>query len=172
IFWIETEDDYLTSYELKKVSCVGISKKYYKSKHFLNNIKSSSALLHVMAALEAKQMGWEDLILLNEEGLVCETIHSNIFFVNEKDEVVTPPLNSGCLAGVMRAATIDILKSEGCCIEERNIHPNEIPNFKEAFSTNAGSGISQIAQIADTFFKSNLFSIKICHALNKKIDIL
>lgn len=88
------------------------------------------------ALLEAKQMGYDEAILLNNHQAVVEGAHSNIFIVKD-GTVVTPKLSHGCLNGVTR----DIVKS--CCrqlglpIKERKIDLNSILNADEIFLTNS-----------------------------------
>src|SRR5215472_723724 len=55
---------------------------------------------------EAHQRGLDDMLLLNERGEVSECTSANIFTING-DEVVTPPLSSGCLPGVSRALLLE-----------------------------------------------------------------
>jgi len=169
-FVIEVENDCMLRYHCHSVNEVGISSRYFKSTHFLGNIKSSSALLYIMASLEAAAQQWCDIILLNEQGFVCEASSSNIFMVEKNGCVVTPPLSSGCVSGVMRHVAMEIIHSLGVNVVEKNIPPEALLNAQEVFFTNASKGIQSVAKIAATSYQS-LLAERITRALNKQLLI-
>ena len=59
--------------------------------------------MFVMAAKYAKEKGWDEVIIINEHGRVCEALTSNIF-LKINDIYYTPPLSEGCIDGVNRKA--------------------------------------------------------------------
>ena len=93
--------------------------------------------MFVMAAKFAKENGWDEVIILNEHGRVCEALTSNIFI--KKDNVFyTPPLSEGCIDGVNRKAFLIENKN----IIERPIEIEELKNNQIYFS-NAVRGMIQ-----------------------------
>ena len=53
-----------------------------------------------------KKEKWNDAVILNAYGRLCDSTIANIFFI--KDEVIyTPALTEGCIAGIMRKHVID-----------------------------------------------------------------
>ena len=44
-------------------------------------LKSGNALIYVLAGIYKRDVKLEEVILLNEEGNICESVSSNIFFV-------------------------------------------------------------------------------------------
>ncbi len=79
----------------------GIYPLVQKSCNFLSELKSTSCLTFVMAAQYMKAKGWDEIIILNQYGRICEALTSNIFL--ELNAIyITPPLSEGCIDGVNR----------------------------------------------------------------------
>jgi branched-chain amino acid aminotransferase len=115
---------------------VGICREVQKSCDVLSNLKHSNFLPYVIASLEAKKQKWNDAIVLNSYGRVCDSTVANIFLV--KDAVVaTPSLKEGCIAGVMRRQVIAGLEANGYTVEEKEITVEELMNADEVFLTNS-----------------------------------
>ena len=100
--------------------------------HPLAGAKVTSWLENVWAAEKARSRGFEDMVLLNEHGLVAECTAANIFFVHG-GKVSTPPETSGCLAGVSRQILLEIAQSASVPIEERDVTVEEMWAADEAF---------------------------------------
>jgi branched-chain amino acid aminotransferase len=93
-------------------------------------------------------MGAGEAIFLNTRGNICEATGSNIFFV--KDEVlVTPPLSSGCLAGVTRDLVLLLAKNLGIATSEQDLPFSVVSEVSEAFLTSTTREVQAIAQIDD-----------------------
>ncbi|MEH2224832.1 aminotransferase class IV [Nostoc sp.] len=80
----------------------------------------------------AKIAGFNDGIMLDREGRIAEASAANIFFL-DRDAIVTPRLTSDIFPGITRLTLIDIAKSLGIEVFERDILPKELPNFEGAF---------------------------------------
>ena len=69
-------------------------------------VKTTSYADNVVALAHAKSAGGDEAIFANTVGQLCEGTGTNVFVV--RDGVVsTPPLSSGCLAGVTRALLLE-----------------------------------------------------------------
>ena len=66
----------------------------------LSNLKTTSAIYYVLASIEKQQRGLDDLLILNSNRYPIEACSSNVFIVKD-NEIITPPLESGCLDGCM-----------------------------------------------------------------------
>jgi branched-chain amino acid aminotransferase len=99
------------------------------------NFKLIAKHYQVLAALEAKQKQLDDLVILNSNDQVAETISGNVFIIKD-GKLRTPPLFSGCLDGVVRRV---IIQNEGCA--ESVIKRNDILEADAVFTTNSISGI-------------------------------
>lgn len=169
---IEADNDDVQTFSLQQAKMVGISKKHFKSKHFLGNIKSSNALLNVMCAIEIKEQNWSDAILLNDAGDICETLSANIFLINKSDVIFTPNLASACVSGVMRSVVIDLLKDNDYELVEKKLSVNDLMQAKEVFFTNATRGITHVQQIEDRIYTTQELSSHLVEWLNKQRELL
>lgn len=133
---------------------IGISS-IKKLRHPLSALKLLSAENYVMAGLEARQNNWDEAILINDAGNVCEAISHNIFIVKQ-DTVITPSLNEGCLHGIMRSVVIQLCKDYKISITERSILHNELNDADEIFLTNVISGIRSVSTINQKTLKNDL----------------
>ncbi len=73
----------------------------------LSRCKTFSYNQSIQARLEAKKAGYDDALLLNNNGDMCCGTTANIL-VKRNNNWLTPPVNSGCLPGIMRQRGIDL----------------------------------------------------------------
>lgn len=114
----------------------------------LSNLKSSNALCFVMASMHRIKSAMDDCIILNTEGNIAEAISSNIFIVS-KEDVITPSVEQGCTAGVMREVVIELLKEKGKKVIESKIAQDDLLRADELFLTNVIDGIKWVGAIRD-----------------------
>lgn len=69
-------------------------------------LKTTSYAENVVALAAAHRAGASEALLANTLGRLCEGTGSNVFVVLD-GELHTPPLASGCLAGITRALIVD-----------------------------------------------------------------
>jgi branched-subunit amino acid aminotransferase/4-amino-4-deoxychorismate lyase len=128
-------------YELnKKGLIVDIYGELVKPINKFSNYKTTSALPFVMAAIHQKQNNLDEVFLLNQNGFLCESTSSNVFVVY-KNQVFTPALSEGCVAGVMRSVMMQIAKQNQITLTEAQINPQILLEAEEVFVTNAISGV-------------------------------
>lgn len=111
----------------------------------LNNIKTTSALLFVLAGKYKKEQGLDDVIVLNTHGRVCESVSSNVFVVKD-DTIYTPKLSEGCLDGVMRKQIIKAIHQKGLSFEESEVTLEDLSTADEIFLTNVMSGVQGVTE--------------------------
>jgi branched-chain amino acid aminotransferase len=80
-------------------------------------LKTTSYAENVVALADAVGKGGDESILPNTVGDLCEGTGSNVF-VERDGELVTPVLESGCLAGITRALTLEWAAEEGLPVRE------------------------------------------------------
>jgi branched-chain amino acid aminotransferase len=83
---------------------------------------------------EARQRGFDEVVLLNERGEVSECTSANIFAAT-RSEVSTPPLNSGCLPGVTRELLLNVVRVPGISVVERTLTPLDLERADQVFIT-------------------------------------
>lgn len=90
-------------------------------------------LNNILAKIEANMAGVDDAIMLDIHGFVSETNATNIFLV-KRGELLTPHADS-CLKGITRGLIIEIARSAGILVTERNISLPEVYAADEVFTT-------------------------------------
>jgi branched-subunit amino acid aminotransferase/4-amino-4-deoxychorismate lyase len=126
---------------LKAVVVNGIRKTYDR----LANVKTSSALSYVLAAIEAQQQKADVGLVLNDRGTIADAVGRNVFIL-EKGKVVTPPLTDAGVAGVFRLQLMQLVRSHGIVMLEASITPERLGDADEIFVTNVTDGIQPISQ--------------------------
>ncbi|NUK06104.1 aminodeoxychorismate lyase [Streptomyces lunaelactis] len=72
----------------------------------LTGLKTTSYAENVVALARASEQGASEALFANTVGRLCEGTGSNVFVVLD-GELHTPPVASGCLAGITRALTVE-----------------------------------------------------------------
>ena len=134
---------------------LGIYEAAKKSCDLLSNLKHNNYLPYVLAALKAKSQKWNDAIVLNTNGRICDTTIANIFIVKD-GAVFTPSLQEGCVAGVMRRVVIQQVLKSGIDLIEKEISISELLAADEVFLTNSIYNIRWVQGIGDITFKNSL----------------
>ena len=80
-------------------------------------LKTTSYAENVVAVAEAYRRGADEAVLANTVGELCEGTASNVF-VERDGELVTPPLSSGCLAGITRELLLEWSTAAGLPVRE------------------------------------------------------
>jgi branched-chain amino acid aminotransferase len=96
----------------------------------------------------AHEQGFDEVVLLNERGEVAECTSANIFAVNRDGagvRVWTPPLSSGCLAGVTRAVLLEDIQVAGVRIAEKTLLPADLEAAGEVFITSTTRELLPVA---------------------------
>jgi branched-subunit amino acid aminotransferase/4-amino-4-deoxychorismate lyase len=109
-------------------------------------LKTTSYADNVVALRYAHDHGAAEAIFANTRDEVCEGTGSNVFY-EYGGRLVTPPLSSGCLAGVTRELLIEWLAAEGSPVEE-TVHPiDTLRATQEAFITSTTRDVMPIGHI-------------------------
>lgn len=115
---------------------LGIYTDVKKSCDILSNLKHNNFLPYSMAAIHAKTKKWNDAVLENTEGGVCDTTIANLFLI--KDGVIyTPALAQGCIAGIIRKFLINRLTEANYKIIEGRLTGDDLDAADEVFLTNS-----------------------------------
>jgi branched-chain amino acid aminotransferase len=116
--------------------------------HPLTGTKVTSWLNNAWMVEQAHHRGFDDVLLLNERGELSECTAANIYVV-KNGRAATPPLNSGCLAGVSRLTLMDLAAHAGTPIVERAITKQELFDADEVFITSTTRQVQPVSQIED-----------------------
>jgi branched-chain amino acid aminotransferase len=142
---------------------LGVYPDVKKSCDILCNLKHNNFLPYAMAAIHAKKQKWNDAVLLNSEGRLCDTTIANIFLI--KDELIcTPALQEGCIAGIMRKNVMSLLTTADYKITEGKLSINDLLEADEVFLTNSIYNMRWVQSLEDKKF-TNIQSQKIYSAV-------
>jgi branched-chain amino acid aminotransferase len=111
--------------------------------------KASGGYLNsILAKTESANAGYDEAILLDERGFVCEGSGENIFLVRE-GEIVTPPHAAAILDGINRKSVIQIARDLGYTVVERDIARAELYLAEEVFLTGTAAELVPVREIDD-----------------------
>lgn len=144
---------------------VEIFTEYKKPINALSCIKSASALLYVMAGKFNQSNGFDDCLILNSENKIIEASSSNLFLV-KGNTLYTPPVEQGCIDGVMRRVILNLAPSIGLKVRtDISIDPAILLQADEIFLSNAINGVRWVMGYKERRYFSTT-SKKIAMALN------
>ncbi len=103
-------------------------------------IKSLNYLNNVLAKIEGVQAGCLEALMLNHQGFVAECTGDNIFLVR-RGELLTPSIDSGILAGITRAAVIELAQGAGLVVRELTLERIDVYNADECFLTGTAAEV-------------------------------
>ena len=99
-----------------------------------------------LARMEALNSGYDEAIMLNNNGNVAEGSAENIF-VLKNGKITTPPLNADILNGITRDSIIKLLKSNGRKVIEKNISINNLLSADEIFMTGTAAEVKSVTRV-------------------------
>jgi branched-chain amino acid aminotransferase len=101
----------------------------------------------VLAKTEATLAGFDEAILLTQDGHVSEAAAENIFMMMD-GKLITPPVTDNILKGITRDVVIQLAKNElGLETVERSIRRSELYNAEECFLTGTAVHITPVGHI-------------------------
>lgn len=101
----------------------------------------------ILASTHAKRNGFDEALLLDYKGNIAEGPGENIFFIKE-NTLITPKKGS-ILPGITRDTIKQISKDLGLETIEKDIKPEEVKDFDEAFFVGTAVEVNAIGQIND-----------------------
>ena len=148
---------------------VELFKNFHVSKHLLSTLKTNNKMINVVASVFAKENGFDNCLLINEDKNVVEAINGNIF-MKMGNQLITPPTSDGCLNGIMRKQIIAIAsKMQNLEMIEKSISPFDLQKADELFISNVIAGIQPITKYRKKEFTSEV-SKEITELLNNLIN--
>lgn len=136
-----------------------------KPVNILSNLKTCNALIYVLAGIFKNQNALDEVLVLNQNGFLCESMSSNVFVVYDR-KLYTPALNEGCIAGVMRQVVMRLAKENGIELVEAQINPEILNEADEVFLTNAGRGIQWVMG-----YNNKRYFNEVSRFLNEKLNM-
>ncbi len=112
----------------------------------LSTLKTSNKLVNIIAMREAERAEAHDAVLFNGQGYTTETSSSNIFIVLE-GKLYTPPLASGCLAGITRGYVLELAAELGIDSLQKDLELEQLKNSEGFFLTNSIQEIQPVKSL-------------------------
>jgi branched-chain amino acid aminotransferase len=101
----------------------------------------------ILAKTEATLAGFDEAIILNQDGHVCEGSGENIFLAID-GKLYTPPLEDNVLPGITRDTVMQLAQSElGIEVAERTIDRSEIYMADECFLTGTAAHLTPVVEV-------------------------
>ncbi|NEO83425.1 MAG: branched-chain amino acid transaminase [Spirulina sp. SIO3F2] len=107
---------------------------------------SGAYITSSLAKTEAVEAGFDEAILLNSQGKVCEASGMNIFVVRD-GQLITPGYDQDILEGITRASIITLAKELGIEVVERPVDKTELLIADEVFLSGTAAKITPIKRI-------------------------
>ena len=102
----------------------------------------------ILAKVETQKAGYQEAILLNEQGMVADGSGENIFIV-QGGVISTPPMAASILEGITRNTIMELAREEGMEVVERDIPRAELYFADEVFVTGTAAEVCPINEIDD-----------------------
>jgi branched-chain amino acid aminotransferase len=102
----------------------------------------------ILAKIESHKAGYEEAILLDDHGYVCEGSGENIFVVRE-GTIYTPPQTAGILDGINRKSAVQIARDLGFEVVERNLGRAELYLADEIYLTGTAAELVPVREVDD-----------------------
>jgi len=104
-------------------------------------LKTTSYAENVIALAAAKERGATEALFANTAGELCEGTGSNVFVVID-GEILTPPLSSGCLAGITRELLLEVVDAT-----ERPLPIDVLDRADEMFLTSSTRDVQAVSHV-------------------------
>jgi branched-chain amino acid aminotransferase len=109
---------------------------------------SGQYLNSVLAKVESVKAGYEEAILLDDHGYVCEGTGENVYIVRD-GAIVTPGQSNSILDGITRKSVIQIARDLGYTVIERDIGRAEMYLAEEMFLSGTAAELVPVREIDD-----------------------
>ncbi len=135
--------------KLKGVTAKVSSWRRISGDSLIPHAKASGQYLNsVLAKIEASKAGYQEAILLDSRGFVCEGSGENIYLVRD-GQVLTPPQSASILDGINRRSLITIARDLGYEVVERDIARAELALADEVFMSGTAAELVPVREVDD-----------------------
>lgn len=107
---------------------------------------SAAYITSSLAKTEAFESGFDEAILINSQGKVCEATGMNIFLVRN-DSLITPGFEQDILEGITRDSIIKVATDLGIKVIERPVDKSELLIASEVFLCGTAAKITPVKRI-------------------------
>lgn len=145
---------------------IELFKDHYLNSGLLSTIKSNNKLTSILGGIYAKENGFDNCLLLNEQKMIVEALNGNLFAVFGTI-IKTPPITDGCLRGILRKQLLEMAKQlPHYQFEETSISPFDLQKADELFITNVIKGIQPISK-----YRKKEYNFEVSKDLVTKLNV-
>ncbi|RPI15277.1 MAG: class IV aminotransferase [Acidobacteriales bacterium] len=108
--------------------------------------KSLSWSMNLCWMEQAQARGYDEALLLNEQGNLSECTSANIF-IAEGRRVFTPPLSAACLPGITRDVLLHEIRVPGITVEEKDLKLSDLERADEVFITSTTRNLLPVLSV-------------------------
>lgn len=109
-------------------------------------VKSLNYLNNILAKIEAKRVGFQEALMLNDKGEVAECTGDNVFILS-KGVLFTPPLDAGSLRGITRATVLDLADELEVPYREQALTRYDLWTADECFLTGTAAEVIPCVEV-------------------------
>ena len=102
----------------------------------------------MFAKWAARRAGYDEILLVDQDGFVAEGPTTNVFWVDAAGVVRTPP-EEKVLLGVTRRSILEIARHDGLPVAESKVRPEQLMAAHEVFLTGTTAGVWPVASVDD-----------------------
>ena len=115
---------------------------------------SGAYITSSLAKTEAVESGFDEAILMNSQGKICEASGMNIFMVRN-NKLITPGFNQDILEGITRDSVLTVARDMGIETEERAVDKTELLVADEVFLSGTAAKVTPVKRIESYHLSSN-----------------
>lgn len=146
---------------------IELFKDHFISSGLLSTLKTNTKTIQVLGSIFAKENGYQNCLILNENKHVVEALNGNVFLV-KGNSIITPSLEQGCLRGILRKQIKTICEQlPEYTFEERSVSPFELLKVDELFITNVIKGIKPV-----TIYRKKIYKTEVTKLLLQRLNAL
>ena len=113
--------------------------------HVDSKIHHNNLINNILAKIQANHAGVDSALMLDNLGFISEMNGTNIFMV--KNQTLITPTADACLHGITRGLVIELARTNGITVEERNVSLTELYAADEAFGTGSMGELTPIVEV-------------------------
>jgi len=123
-------------------------------------LKTTSYGDNVVALARARQVGAIEAVFANTRGELCEATGANVFVVLD-GELITPPTDSGLLAGITRELVIEWCGAAGLQVREQAVPIQVLAEADEVFLTSSTKDVLPVHAVDDRALEPGPLTAKV-----------
>lgn len=134
-------------------------------------LKTTSYVDNVIALARAKEHDASEAIFANTRGELCEGTGTNIFVVLG-GVLHTPPLSSGCLAGITRELVLEWCRDDGLEVREEPLPLGVLGRCDEVFITSTTRDVMPVHRVDDRLLEPGEVTARAAEVFRRRADVV